>query len=197
MRKTVFIVLVFLLSWFAASSDVLGKSPRHETFQTSDKGITVLEDKRYFEALLNHIDNAHHEIIISMYVFKTTGKKTNYADRIKDALIKAAHRGVEVRVLLEQEDYSGSSLNADNEQTAMALGRGGVVVYFDSPSKRTHVKAVVIDAQYTFIGSHNLTSSALQYNNELSLMVESEEVARETVKYIKEIIAGSKKNSKQ
>ena len=191
MRKLTFIILIILVSGFVTSSDVYGKSRRHENLKPySDKGITVLEDKRYFDVLLNHIDNAQHEIIISMYVFKTTGKRTNYADRIKYALIKAARRGADVQVLLEQEGVRGSSLNADNEQTAMELTKGGVKVYFDSPSKRTHVKAIVIDKLYSFIGSHNLTASALQYNNELSVMVESEEVARETVRYIGEIVGG-------
>lgn len=190
------IVLIILLSWLILSSDVFGKSPAQGL--VSDKGVTVLEDKSYFNALLNHIDNAQHEVIVSMYIFKTSGKKSNYADRIKDALIKAAQRGADVHVLLEQEDKSGSSLNADNEKTARELVKHGVKVYFDSPSKRTHVKAVVIDKKYTFIGSHNLTSSALQYNNEISLMVESEDVARETARYVEGIIGrGKKKTAKK
>lgn len=176
--------ILFLLHGFIAFS---------EASQPSFKGVTILEDRGYFEALLSRIDKAKDEIIVSMYVFKTSGKSSNYADRIKASLIKASQRGVDVRVLLEMENEKGSSLNAGNEQTARDLDRGGVKVFFDSPKQRTHVKAVVIDGRYTFIGSHNLTSSALQYNNELSLMVESEEVAEETVRYILGIIAGGKK----
>lgn len=183
--------ILFLIG-FVAFSDASAKSRRHETIQPSFKGVTVLEDKAYFDALLNHINNSKAEIIVSMYVFKTSGKSSNYADRIKSALIKASQRGVDVRVLLELEDERGSSLNAGNEQTARDLDRGGVKVFFDSPKQRTHVKAVVIDGRFTFIGSHNLTSSALQYNNELSLMIESEDVAGETVRYI-EGIMGKKK----
>lgn len=192
-RFKTLIVLIIFLSGFIAFSDASAKSRRHEVSQPSLKGITVLEDKEYFDELLSHINNSKDEIIVSMYVFKTSGKSSNYADRIKVALIKASQRGVDVRVLLELEDERGSSLNAGNEQTARDLDRGGVKVFFDSPKQRTHVKAVVIDGRYTFIGSHNLTTSALKYNNELSLMVESEEVAEETVRYIEGIIAGSKK----
>lgn len=150
--------------------------------------ITVLEDGKYFKALLNRINSAKRDVLISMYIFKTTGKRTNAADRIKDALIKAARRGVDVKVLLEREDAVGSSINSENKATAAGLARGGVKVYFDSPRKRTHVKAVVIDGRYTFIGSHNLTASALQHNRELSLLIDSEEVARETARYIEEMI---------
>lgn len=184
MQKKALILLIIVLSGFIAFS---------EASQPSFKGTTVLEDKEYFDALLSHIDNSKDEIIVSMYVFKTSGKSSNYADRIKSALIKASKRGVDVRVLLELEDERGSSLNAGNEQTARDLDRGGVKVFFDSPKQRTHVKAVVIDGRYTFIGSHNLTSSALQYNNELSLMVDSEEVAGETVRYIEKIIGTGKR----
>lgn len=192
MQKKALILLIIVLSWFIAFSDASGKSRRHEASQPSFKGVTVLEDRNYFDVLLNHINNSKDEIIVSMYVFKTSGKSSNYADRIKVALIKASQRGVDVRVLLELEDERGSSLNAGNEQTARDLDRGGVKVFFDSPKQRTHVKAVVIDRIFTFIGSHNLTSSALQYNNELSLMIESEDVAGETGKYIERII-GKKK----
>ncbi len=150
--------------------------------------ITILEDKRYVDLLLTKISEVRKDILISMYVFKTTDKRTNPANRIMDALIKAAGRGVDVKVLLEREYETGSSINSDNEYTARRLRQGGVKVFFDSPRQRTHAKAIVIDRRFTFIGSHNLTSSALQYNRELSLMIDSVEVAGETARYIEEMI---------
>ena len=127
-----------------------------------------------------------------MYVFKTTGKGTNSANRVKDALIRASKRGVNVKVLLELEEGNSSTLNEENRYTADRLSSGGVKVYFDSPQRRTHAKLVVIDKKYSFIGSHNLTLSALQHNKELSLMIESEEVAVKTAKYIEDMIAKAK-----
>ena len=123
-----------------------------------------------------------------MYVFKTTGGRTNPASIIKDALIKAAQRGVAIKVLLERESGPESTINSENEYTARRLAKGGVTVYFDSPRERTHAKAIVIDSRYTFIGSHNLTSSALQHNREISLLIDSEDVAKETARYIEEMI---------
>lgn len=119
-----------------------------------------------------------------MYVFTTSGRKTNTANRIKDTLIRAAKRGLLVRVLLEREDGEESSLNQENEYTGKELSEGGVKVYFDSPHRRTHVKAIVIDNRYTFIGSHNLTASALGYNREISLMVDSPKLAESVREYI-------------
>ncbi|MDZ4384770.1 MAG: phospholipase D-like domain-containing protein, partial [Nitrospirota bacterium] len=151
--------------------------------------VSLLENKAYFDALLARINGAQSGILISMYIFKTTSKANSSANKIKEALIKAARRGVHVKVLLEIEGGQSSSLNKENRYTADGLTKGGVKVYFDSPGRRTHTKAIVIDGRYTFIGSHNLTTGALHYNNELSLMIDSVEVARETARYIEEIIA--------
>lgn len=184
------VVMIFLVLFllFTSFPSVQGEPTTKSGLKGTKGDIVILEDGKYFDAFLSRIHSARKDVLISMYVFKTTGKRTNPADRIKDALIKAARRGVNVKVLLEREEGAGSSINSENKATAAGLAKGGVKVYFDSPRKRTHVKAVVIDGRYTFIGSHNLTASALQYNREISLLIDSEEVARETARYIEEMI---------
>ena len=152
------------------------------------KEIFVLEDNSYLDSLLDKINKSQSGILISMYIFKTSGKKTSAANKVKDALIKAAKRGIKVIVILEEEGGKSSQLNKENRITGDKLEKGGAKVYFDSPRRRTHVKAIVIDDRYTFIGSHNLTASALQYNKELSLMIDSVEIAKKTARYIVEMI---------
>ena len=151
-------------------------------------GVFVLEDNRYLDSLLDKIRKSQSSILVSMYIFKTTGKKTSASNKVKDALIKSAKRGVTVKVILEVESGRSSTLNEENRLTADQLKKGGVKVFFDSPRKRTHVKAIVIDDRYTFIGSHNLTASALQYNKELSLMIDSVEVAKKSARYIEDMM---------
>ena len=180
---TILIVFFLLLPAYVRSEQQAGGQGGSEV-----SGIYVLEDSRYLDTLLDHIKKSQSHILISMYIFKTTGKKTSAANKVKDALIKAAKRGVKVKVLLEVEDGRSSTLNEENRLTADKLEKGGVKVYFDSPRRRTHVKAIVVDDRYTFIGSHNLTASALQYNKELSLMIDSVEVAKKTARYIKDMI---------
>ena len=155
---------------------------------TEVKEIFVLEDNRYIDSLLDKINKSQSSILVSMYIFKTTGKKTSASNKVKDSLIKAAKRGIKVKVILEVEGGRSSTLNQENSITADKLEKGGAKVYFDSPRRRTHVKAIVIDDRYTFIGSHNLTASALQYNKELSLMIDSVEVAKKTAGYIEDMI---------
>ncbi|MBU0534282.1 MAG: hypothetical protein KJ887_05765 [Candidatus Omnitrophica bacterium] len=41
-----------------------------------------------------------------------------------------------------------------------------------------------MDSRYTIIGSHNWTYSGLSKNNELSVLINSNELAKETERYI-------------
>lgn len=193
MLRILYAVTITLFLIFTQTRHLEGKSATVVRATVDKAGVNILEDRRYFEALMKKIEAAKKDIIISMYIFKTTGKKVNSAIKVREALINASGRGVVIKVLLEREDEKGSSLNYENEYTAKKLVNGGVAVYFESPGKRTHVKAVVIDGKYAFIGSHNLTASALQYNNELSLMIDSEEVAGEIARYIESMINKSSK----
>lgn len=187
MRDMIFAVVLALFLILSPSSFAQNKA-QDIRIQAQRGEITILEDGKYFAALLSRIHTAKKDVLVSMYIFKTTGERTNPADRIREALIKAARRGVNVKVLLEREDAVDSSINSENKATAAKLAKGGVKVYFDSPPRRTHVKTVVIDGRYTFIGSHNLTASALRHNRELSLLIDSEEVAKRIAKYIEEVI---------
>lgn len=151
--------------------------------------IRLLTNKDYFPALEDKIRNARGEILISVYIFKTSESRKNLATKLREYLISAASRGVKVTVLLEKEGGTrrGSSLNEDNAYTAQILSKGKVKVYFDEPGTTTHTKLVVIDNRFVFIGSHNFTDSALRRNNEASVMIDSPQMAREAAAFIKGI----------
>lgn len=151
--------------------------------------VKLLTNKEYLPALEDKIKDAREEIIISVYLFRTTESKRNLATRLREDLVSAASRGIRVSVLLEKEKgrRKGSSLNEDNAYTAKILSSGGVKVYFDEPDTVTHTKLVVIDKRFVFIGSHNFSDSALRWNNEASVMIDSPQVAREAASFIKGI----------
>lgn len=182
------IIPILIVVSLLVPSSVYSEQEVVRPYAAEVKGVFVLEDSRYLDSLLEKIKSSQSSIIVSMYIFKTSGKKTGGSNKVKDALIKATGRGVRVKVLLEEEGGKSSSLNKENRITGEKLERGGVKVYYDSPRRRTHVKAIVIDDRYTFIGSHNLTASALQHNKELSLMIDSVEVAKKTAGYIEDMI---------
>ncbi len=144
----------------------------------------LLRNSEFVDTLLDKIDRAKASIVMTYFIFKTTEKRGNLPAKVVDALLDASRRGVKVSLLLEQSDDERDSLNRDNHLTAKQLRRGGVKVLFDDPRRTTHVKSTVIDERYIFIGSHNLTHSALSRNNELSVLIDSPELAKETAVYL-------------
>ena len=146
--------------------------------------VTLLRNQDYAGALIEGIREARKSIVVTMFLFKMTDSPGNLPRKVAEELVRARGRGVEVSVLLEQSDRPRESLNDDNRTTAQFLKRGGVKVFFDTPRVTTHVKAVVIDGRWVYLGSHNLTQSALRHNNELSLRVDSRELAAEITGFL-------------
>jgi len=150
-----------------------------------DDRVQLLEDREYFPAFMKAIQGAENEIIMSFFLFKTANHKKSYTDRLLAALVRAADRGVTVRIVLERGNRGhGSLTDKSNGETASRLTGKGIDVRFDSPHVTTHTKVAVIDRRYIFLGSHNLTNSALKYNHELSVVIDSPSMAREAIRYI-------------
>lgn len=145
---------------------------------------TLLRNQEYADALLKGIRDARRSIVFSFYLFKVTESRGNQPRIIAAELIKAAMRGVDVTVILEKGNDKNDQLNGENRDTAALLAKGRVKVFFDSPRVTSHMKTVVIDGRYVYIGSHNLTQSALQRNNELSVLIDSPEMAAEIKAYL-------------
>ncbi len=160
-----------------------GKTHVGKKIVTTPGQIIVLADQEYYETLSSLIDQAGRSIDITMFVFKTTPAPGNKPAMLVRKLLKAAQKGVRVRLILEKSDYD-DSLNRENQRIARKLRKRGIKVIFDNPKTITHAKLVVVDNHYCLVGSHNLTQSALAYNHELSLLVDSRMLAAEIVKYM-------------
>ncbi len=174
--------LVFLAT--ASDKSVKNSSIAYQT--------TILANQDYFPAMLEAIDKAQNEIFISMFSFKTGEHKSSYPDRILSHLANAVKRGVKVFVILERTENKSDDLNIQNMQTGRRLEEKGVNVFFDSPHKTTHTKLVVIDQRLLILGSHNFTQSALKYNNEISILLESPDMAKNARDYMLQIIKEAK-----
>jgi phosphatidylserine/phosphatidylglycerophosphate/cardiolipin synthase-like enzyme len=153
--------------------------------------ITLLTNREYQDALLKNIREARKSILFAYYLFKTApSSSTNQPCRIAEELVRAHHRGVDVTVILEASDEPDDPLNSVNRQTGAFLAAKGIRVFFDSPVKKSHMKVALIDGRYVFLGSHNLTQSALKYNNEVSVLVDSPEIAAEMNSFLHTLGAG-------
>ena len=152
----------------------------------------LLTNEDYLPALIKAIDEAQSEIFMSIFSFKAGVHKSSYPDRILGHLVKAVKRGVDVKVILETTGRLHDELNTQNRQTGNLLEEKGVKVYFDSPRTTTHTKLIVIDERVVILGSHNLTQSALKYNNEISIMLSRPDLAKRARNYMLTIIREAK-----
>lgn len=144
---------------------------------------TLLPDAAYDGALIKRIREAKRRIICAFYLFKLGERRDNLPAAVATELIEARRRGVEVTVILE----GGKTVGRENLAAARALARGGVRVVIPGGRRTTHAKAVVIDGRYVMVGSHNLSHAALSRNRELSLLVDSPELAAQASKYLEQI----------
>jgi len=110
-------------------------------------------------------------------------------------LINAKKRGVKVEVMLEVREGEDRTAKR-NRHTGKILSEGKVVVIYDSPSKTTHTKLMVVDGKLTLLGSTNWTYYALTSNNEASVLIRSQEVARALQDYFNRVKATGSKNHK-
>ncbi len=149
---------------------------------------TLLPDGEFLSAFENAIRNARHEVVVCTYLFIYNGEPENLPDRVAKQLSEAAARGVKIKVILER-DAKDRELTAKNTKTGERLAGAGVKVVFDDPARKSHAKVAVVDRRLSFVGSHNLTDSALGHNRELSLMIESEETAELILRYLDGIAA--------
>ncbi|MHB8092259.1 MAG: phospholipase D-like domain-containing protein [Syntrophales bacterium] len=143
----------------------------------------LLIDREYFDVLQDGIEGAHTEIVICAYLFKTLERANGYPEKIVKSLTAAVKRGVRVLAVMELSQKSGDLLQT-NVETARRLERAGIRVCPDPQNTVTHTKLVVIDRRQLFIGSHNLTQSALRYNHEASVWIDSPAMAKEALDYL-------------
>jgi phosphatidylserine/phosphatidylglycerophosphate/cardiolipin synthase-like enzyme len=149
----------------------------------------LLLDQTYITALLNGIDRARAEIFLSVYLFRTVQNAKGHPEAVLENLIAAARRGVRVEAVLERGQEL-DDLNRNNAETAERLRQGGIRVCLDGPDRQTHTKLVVIDRRYVLIGSHNLTQSALKFNHEASVWIDSASLAEEALRYMRSLCPG-------
>lgn len=91
------------------------------------------------------------------------------AQKIIDALIAAHRRGIDVKLVTDDENFSGPGITR-------LLDAGIAIVTDDSPSLM-HNKFAVIDREIVFTGSYNTTDNCGHRNNNNAVMFRSAELA--------------------
>ncbi|MBW6486869.1 MAG: hypothetical protein K0B01_12050 [Syntrophobacterales bacterium] len=181
MNRLVFLLTVLLVLLASSAFSAGGKGFAVHARQAVQARLLI--DREYFDVLQEGIAGAKDEIVICAYLFKTLENAKGYPEKMLKSLAAAVKRGVRVLAVMELSQESGDLLQT-NTETAKRLERAGIRVCPDPQNTVTHSKLVVIDRRQLFIGSHNLTQSALRYNHEASVWIESPVLAKEALDYL-------------
>lgn len=142
-------------------------------------GLLVNSD--YVDAVAGAIEAA--TVSLSLMVFLGTAS-TGTTDgpgplRLIEAMEAAAARGVNVRVVLDQDD-GGQPYKSVwiNRPLAERLATSGVEVRFDQKDVLLHSKVLVVDDEVAVVGSHNWTRAGFNDTHELSVLLRGQTIAR-------------------
>jgi phosphatidylserine/phosphatidylglycerophosphate/cardiolipin synthase-like enzyme len=178
MRKIFLSILFFLVLSTFYSPNAVGLPA---------EDVQLVLDGQYFEVATKMIREAKHSIQVMMFEM---GYYDQYPNTLSNLLVRglidAKKRGVKVEVILEVKEAEDRTTKR-NRHTGKILSESGVEVTYDSPTKTTHAKLMVVDGRFSLLGSTNWTYYALTNNNEASVLVRSKEVARTLVEYFNRV----------
>ena len=120
------------------------------------------KDRTIQNMILDDLKGAKKTIDLATY---------NYTDtKTAQALIDAVHRGVKVRLVVDEDNY--------NKRVVDDLRDGGVKVISAQSSGLMHAKYIIIDGKIVISGSANMTLSSFSSDNNFMVRLESEEAAK-------------------
>ncbi|HEX8170549.1 MAG TPA: phospholipase D-like domain-containing protein [Thermoanaerobaculia bacterium] len=110
----------------------------------------------------------------------------------RKALVEAAQRGVEVRVMIPDAKATDSPIvqHASHHHYGTLL-KGGVKLY-DYQKTLLHQKVITVDGTWSAIGSTNFDDRSFEVNDEVSLTVHDERIARELEETFERDLADAK-----
>ena len=120
------------------------------------------KDRTIQNMLLDDIRSAKKTIDVATY---------NYTDtKTASALIEAVHRGVRVRLVIDEENARKNVIND--------LRDGGVSVITAESNGLMHAKYMIVDGAVVISGSANMTLASFSSDNNFMIRMESPEAAK-------------------
>ncbi len=132
---------------------------------------------RYYATLISAIRSAATHIWITAAYFVPTLQE-------KRALIRAARRGIEVRLLLPSHSDSPAALAAQQSHYTELLQAG--VQIFERSDGILHSKTVVVDGVWSIVGSSNLDHRSVLFNDEVDAVVISAATGAQLDRYFEQ-----------
>jgi cardiolipin synthase len=94
---------------------------------------------------------------------------------VRDLLLDAAHRGVDVRILVPDEHTDIPTTRYAGRSFYQELLAAGIRIFEYQPSM-IHSKTLVVDGRWTALGTLNLDNRSLRLNDESALILDDERV---------------------
>ncbi|MEK6843272.1 MAG: phospholipase D-like domain-containing protein [Candidatus Micrarchaeota archaeon] len=130
-----------------------------------DGSVNAIISPGAADQMLHAINSAKSSLHIILYEF-------SYPD-LKEALINAKRRGVDVKIILEPKVDQ-------NLKTATFLKGKGIEVRWANPKfNNSHAKTAIIDGKTVIVGSLNWSRNAMERNREIGVLLESQKIADE------------------
>ncbi len=142
----------------------------------------VVLGKAYHQILHKYLIQSKSSISVAMYfIIIDPGDKSNPVNELVDDLVAAGNRGVKVKVILEDSKLE------ENRLAYEKLRGNNIAVYFDTPAHLLHMKGIVVDDRYVFVGSTNWSKAAIEDNYEATCFEDSPRDALSFKEYIDNI----------
>lgn len=139
--------------------------------------ITPLISNNLFPSLIDCIDKARINIYAIQYQWKwNIHERHSKIQQLGDCIARARRRNVAVSVILNQGSPS-QHLAVINKVTGDRLSDLGCSVRLRHCAGLIHTKLWIIDNEFTFIGSHNVSTRSLTVNEEVTVKISSKEIA--------------------
>ncbi|MFQ5867868.1 MAG: phospholipase D-like domain-containing protein, partial [bacterium] len=118
-------------------------------FALPAKDVKPIPNRLYYPVVHELLRQAEKSIYIVMFeMFYYPKYPSSLENQLVHGLIGAHKRGVDVEVILEQGTW-GNVTRRNRKEGGFMLSEAGVKVYFDSFSKATHNKLIIVDERYT------------------------------------------------
>ena len=167
---------------------------------SADGSQSLVPGEAYFSTLMEILSRPLSEFdsidVLHFNFFTEKGHTREIADRL--IAIKRQQPSLKIRIVLEGAKDADRPLGAAtrNILTGQYFAESGISVSFISGLRQgeiegvTHAKAIRI-GNYLLSGSTNLTNTSLDKNNEINLLVHSENLAKSFERYVGDLIEDS------
>jgi cardiolipin synthase len=171
---------LFLGHWQSEGGPALDQSTFYPKLKTAgDQIIRIIgsspeqDFSRFYLTLISAIRSAEQRIWLTTAYFVPTFEE-------KHALIAAAERGVDVRLLLPAVSDASQAVAVAHSHYSDLLEAG--VKIFEIEHVILHSKAVTIDGVWSAVGSSNIDHRSVLFNDEVEAIVLGRKTARELEK---------------